>query len=154
MGEGVVPLSPKVPNMPDDELERRILSLLDRRDRFEGEIRHELRHEPPVRVDAALARLRAFLDDRRVLEAYLHGHGGRRALGRDRMREELACRLAPPELAEEALSGLPSESERAAELLRAERKVRTRAQAGRFLLSRGFDEDAVDGALDGFFDEG
>lgn len=137
-----------------DAILQRILSLVDRRDRFEGEVRYELRHDPPELVDAALAKVKAYLDDRRTLEAYLAAHEGRRALGRERMRRDLSERFAPPDLIESGLAALPEESERGAELLRSERKERTRAQAGRFLFSRGFDEESVEGALDRFFGDG
>jgi SOS response regulatory protein OraA/RecX len=132
----------------------RILKLIERNDRFEGEIRHAFRDEEPTLFDSALARLRAYLDDRRAIESYLRSRQGRKAIGRERMREELEGRFAPRDLVEEAFADLPSEVERVTELLRAERKARTHAQAGRFLFSRGFDEDAVETALSRHFIDG
>lgn len=137
-----------------DDLSRRIFALIERRDRFEDEIRHLFRDEPADRLEAALSALRPYLDDRRTLDAYLAAHEGRATRGRDAMRRELAGRFAPDDLVEARLAEMPDEGERALGLLRDERKVRSRPQAGRFLLSRGFDEEAVEAALNRFFGEG
>ena len=107
-------------------------------------------------TDAALAWLaaRKLLSDERAAEAIVRPRtAGRRAEGDARLRERLAAKGADEAAVEAALADAPDEAGRMADALGAKfRPERNeRAKAGRFLLSRGFDEEAVDGALDRFF---
>lgn len=111
-------------------------------------------------TEAALAWLseRRLLSDARAAEATVRPRtAGRRAEGDDKLRQRLEARGATPEAIQEALAQAPEEGQRMEEALAAKFKkedASQRGKAGRFLLSRGFDEDAVDGALDRFFEEG
>lgn len=116
-----------------------------------------LKKHSPESVDAALAWLtaRKLLSDDRAAEATLRPRStGRRAEGDARLRERLVAKGTVDAAIDTALSGLPSEAERMDHALagkfRAEEPSQ-RARAGRFLLSRGFDEESVGSALDRFF---
>ncbi len=70
------------------------------------------------------------------------------------MRHELLAKGAPEELVEKSLASVSAESQtdgmRA--LLHAKCKPKdSRAKGARLLLSRGFDEDAIETVLDEFF---
>ena len=126
-------------------------------ERTAAELRTMLqKSHPPEEVEAALAYLsaRRLLSDDRAAEATVRPRAaGRRAEGDARLRERLERRGASDEAVEKALADVPDEAQRMREALAARFRPEEgqRARAGRFLLSRGFDEDAVDGALDRFF---
>ena len=108
-------------------------------------------------TEAALADLAAkrLLSESRAAEATVRPRAqGRRAEGDARLRERLERRGTDPEAVEKALAEAPDETSRMQDALAAKFRPEgnERAKAGRFLLSRGFDEEAVDGALDRFFD--
>ena len=111
-------------------------------------------------TEAALSYLagKGLLSDDRAAEATVRPRGeGRRAEGDEKLRERLERRGANEEAVQKALAELPNETQRMQDALSAKFKSpepAQRAQAGRFLLSRGFDEEAVDGALDRFFGGG
>ena len=96
---------------------------------------------PPSTASSAAARPRA---------------SGRRAEGDARLRQRLESRGASETSVANALADVPDEIQRMHDALSAKFKTPAptdRARAGRFLLSRGFDEDAVDGAIHRFFGE-
>ena len=107
-------------------------------------------------TEAALAHLagKRLLSEDRAAEATVRPRSqGRRAEGDARLRQRLETRGATEESIQKALADAPAEAQRMQDALAAKFRPEDgqRAKAGRFLLSRGFDEDAVDGALDRFF---
>lgn len=129
-------------------------------DRTEAELRQALsgKHEDK-QIDAAIAWLteRKMLSETRAAEATVRPRSsGRRSEGDQKLRERLERRGAAPEAVEAALAEAPSEADRMQDALRAKFRSEDgqRAKAGRFLISRGFDEAAVEGALDRFFGDG
>ena len=108
-------------------------------------------------TEAALAYLAAkkLVSEDRAAEATIRPRAeGRRAEGDVRLRRRLERRGAAPDAIERALVGLPDEAQRMQDALAAKFKTpdpSQRGKAGRFLLSRGFDEDAVEGALTRLF---
>lgn len=79
---------------------------------------------------------------------------GRRAAGIEKLRAELLRRGAPEEIIEECLSELSPAVQRQAMLDALSAKFKPaddRARGARFLLSRGFAEDEIEGQLDEFF---
>lgn len=128
-------------------------------ERTAAELRKTLveKHSPED-VEAALVWLtqRGLLSDDRAAEAVVRPRtAGRRAEGDARLRQRLEARGVDSEAVERALAEAPDEAGRVQDALRAKFRpeVGQRAKAGRFLLSRGFDEDAIDGVLDRFFGE-
>ena len=136
------------------------LRLLQKAERTATELRSALLPRyGQAETEAALAWLvaRRLLSDDRAAEAVVRPRiAGRRAEGDGKLRERLERRGASAEAIEKALSEAPDEAQRMQEALVAKFRPEDgqRAKAGRFLLSRGFDEEAVDGALDRFFHEG
>lgn len=127
-------------------------------ERTEAELRKSLsaKHEEDE-VEAALVWLkdRRLLSETRAVEATVRPRStGRRAEGDARLRERLITRGAEDTVIEQALAALPSETDRMQEALVAKfspNDPSQRGKAGRHLLSRGFDEEGVAGALDRFF---
>ena len=112
----------------------------------------------PEATDAALEWLgtRRLLSDERAVEATVRPRAsGRRAEGDERLRERLERRGATPDSIGKALAEIPDEAQRMHDALTSKFRPEEgeRARAGRFLLSRGFDEDAIEGALDRFFEK-
>ena len=136
------------------------LLLLEERERTVAELRsHLVRRHPADEVDAALAWLteRRLLSDARAAEAIVRARAnGRRAESDARLRERLERRGASEEAISESLAEAPDEAARMREVLRARFRPEAgeRAKAGRLLLSRGFEEEAIEGVLDRFFGEG
>lgn len=109
-------------------------------------------------VDATLAWLAArnLLSDDRVAEATMRLRTAeRRAEGDQKLRQRLEAKGADDNAIQRALTDAPDEATRMRHALAAKFRpeAHERAKAGRFLLSRGFEEDAIDGALDRFFGE-
>jgi regulatory protein len=97
---------------------------------------------------------RRVLDDRRTIINTLERYSGRRAQGLEKIRAELIERGAPEDIVDEVLAGsAPDERVRAVHLLRSRSfAAGDAAKAGRFLLSRGFDEDLVHSVVEEHFD--
>jgi SOS response regulatory protein OraA/RecX len=79
---------------------------------------------------------------------------GKRAAGADKLRAELNKRGAPEEIIEECLAELSPLVQRKAMLDALAAKfgpADDRVRGARFLLSRGFAEDEIEGPLDEFF---
>jgi len=127
-------------------------------ERTEAELRKSLlvKHSDED-VEAALVWLKGqrLLSETRAVEATVRPRStGRRAEGDDRLRARLEARGADDTAAEQALADLPDEESRMQEALSAKfspEEPGQKGKAGRFLLSRGFDEEGVESALDRFF---
>ena len=136
------------------------MKALEKAERTPAELRAALlKKHDPEEVEAALAWLsaRKLLSEERAVEATVRPRSsGKRAEGDQKLRERLERRGAAPEAIDAALAEAPSESERMQNALSAKFRPEEgqRAKAGRFLLSRGFDEDLIEGGLDRFFGEG
>lgn len=87
------------------------------------------------------------IDDRRVAEALVASYCGRKAKGSIAVRNKLEERGAPQDVIAAVMEGIDS-ADGAAQLAIVRRaNGATRAQAGRFLVGRGFSEDEVESAL-------
>jgi SOS response regulatory protein OraA/RecX len=127
-------------------------------ERTEAELRENLSAKHSVEdVEVALAWLKGqrLLSETRAVEATVRPRSsGRRAEGDVRLRARLEARGADQTAAEKALAELPDEASRMQEALAAKfspEEPGQRGKAGRFLLSRGFDEEGIESALDRFF---
>lgn len=129
-------------------------------ERTEAELRKALMGKYEAdEIDAAIAWLwaRKLLSEERAVEATVRPRSsGKRSEGDQKLRERLERRGASPEAVEAALANVSSEADRMHDALAAKFRPEEgqRAKAGRFLLSRGFEEEAVASALDRFFGEG
>jgi len=146
----------------DDEFKKGLklaLAKLKSGDRFQKEIEDALLGagiSVPTTQDVVSYLLeRRFVDDRRTTINAVERRSGRRAIGREKLRAELLRRGAPENLIDEALAANPEteEPESALALLRTKYRgdAAERMRAGRFLASRGFEEDAIESALERFF---
>ncbi len=118
----------------------------------------EEKHRPED-VEVALAWLtaRKLLSEDRAAEATVRPRAqGRRAEGDQKLRQRLEARGATEEAIEKAIAETPDQTQRMHDALAAKFRPEDgqRAKAGRFLLARGFEEDAVESALNRFFDGG
>ena len=136
------------------------MNALEKAERTPAELRAALlkKHDSDD-VEAAIEWLsaRKLLSEERAVEATVRPRAsGKRAEGDLKLRERLERRGAAPEAIEAALADVPSESERMQEALSAKFRPEEgqRAKAGRFLMSRGFEEESVTEALDRFFGDG
>lgn len=134
------------------------LKALHASDRFTAEIRHSLEAKgyEAKDIEATLEHLirRKLVDDRRTTLNLIERKSGRRAVGIEKLRAELLSRGAPEEIVDECLAGLPQDRQRQAMLEALSSKFEpdgNRVKGARFLISRGFDEDEIEGALDEFF---
>jgi regulatory protein len=155
--------------MPTDDYKKALKAALNRlkgADRFEKEVEAPLISAgfstETVRDVVSYLKERRFVDDRRTTMNAIERRSGRRAVGREKIRAELLKRGAPEDVLDEVLNILPDAdaSENLTDLLRAkfgssDEKGRygraDRARAGRFLASRGFEEESIETALDSFF---
>jgi SOS response regulatory protein OraA/RecX len=132
------------------------LKLLRTRDRFTREIVDRLRTEgfQQEDVEYVVEHLckKGILNDDNTTQKHIERNSGKRAVGTEKLRAELERLGAPEETIEANLAGIATdEPERALEALRAKYKEGSdRAKAGRFLFSRGFQEEAIETALDRF----
>jgi len=146
--------------MSDDGLYREALDLalrkLKSKDRFEAEVRLFL-SEYPASVQERVIR---FLKDRRIIDDtkttlnLIERYSGKRSVGLEKLRAELQQRGAPEETIDAALnSSSGDERNKMLEALAAKFSPADgiRAKAARFLFSRGFPEEEIEGALDRFF---
>lgn len=145
--------------MSDDFQDALALALrrLSASDRFESEVRSALGEYEASTVDEVIRHLRErrILNDRRLTDNLVRQNEGRKAVGSDRLRAKLEARGAPDlEIEEAIVKARESEPDRAVNLLLAKfpgRMEEDRARAGRFLFSRGFDVDVIEGALNQHF---
>lgn len=95
---------------------------------------------------------RKLINDDKTTQHLIENKSGKRSVGIEKLRAELEKLGAPADIVERSLMAVSErEPDRALEALRAKYKAGTdRAKAGRFLYSRGFDEDSIETALDAF----
>ncbi len=122
------------------------------RDRFAAELRLELlKRTEEATVDEVLARLFAkrLLDDARRVRAILEANVGKKAKSLAFLKEKCAARGAEAD----ALLLFEAAPEPMVELLLKgyENSPKGWARAARFLASRGFDEEAIEPALQNHF---
>lgn len=118
--------------------------------------RLESRGHGPETIDLVVGHLirRKLIEDRRTTQNLVARMTGRRAAGIEKLRAELLRRGAPEEIIEECLSELSPADQRQSMLDALSAKFKPaddRARGARFLLSRGFAEDEIEGPLDEFF---
>lgn len=132
------------------------LDHLKTRERLSGELRTYLVSQgfEPDAVENVVQFLieRKLINDERTTQHLIEKNSGKRSVGIEKLRAELEKLGAPAETIEAKLAVLgQSESERALDALRAKYKNGAeRPKAGRFLYGRGFDEEAVEAALEVF----
>jgi regulatory protein len=135
------------------------LKKLQTSDRFESEVRKALSRYGGNTVDRVVAYLkeRNYLNEERTVNEVVAQNKGRRAVGIHRLKAKLEMKGVPESLISQIeVAGVPSEMERALEVLG--NKYRRdnpgdRPRAGRFLFSRGFDEEVVESVLASYFGE-
>ena len=139
--------------MSFDEAYALALKKLKSCDRFERELRPFLGDADPEIIDQVMARLRSqgILNERSMVDSVIGASYGRSSVGREKMSSWLLERGAPPEAVQAALAELPEEVSRAIDLLQT-RPAGPRGKLGRFLMSRGFDEETVESALNQFLE--
>ena len=99
---------------------------------------------------------RKLIEDRRTTQNLVVRMSGRRAAGAEKLRAELKRRGAPEEIIEECLAEISPADQRRAMLDALSAKFKPsddRVRGARFLLSRGFAEDEIEGPLDEFFQQ-
>ncbi len=124
-------------------------------DRFESEVRGALRRYDVEVVEAVVAYLHRhrLLDDVRTMATAVELNAGRRAVGDAMLVDRLVKRGADEELVAARLEEATPEGERIDALLRAKyRPSDDPAKAGRFLFGRGFSEEAIESALERYFE--
>lgn len=121
---------------------RRVMLRLSRGDVTEAEARRITGREDVVEY----LREKRLLNDHRVAEALIHRWSGRTMRGRPWLQSEFERREIPVSIADSLLESLPSDFDRATELLGLVRKPDAVRKA-RFLASRGFAEEVIDSVL-------
>lgn len=131
-----------------------------RKDWYEAEVREKLLYkgyeQDVCDVVVTFLRERRILNDERTLQSALERTSGRRAMGKEKLEAVARVRGAPESAIEQILGAYSEEDERVAmlDLLRLKyARSGKRAQAARFLLSRGFSEDLLESVLDAYFIE-
>lgn len=97
---------------------------------------------------------RRILDDQKTITTLASRYSGKRVAGKEKIADWLRSKGAPEDLVQQWMASKPDseQSESALEALRSKRgNNRNRATAGRFLVSRGFDAEAIESALEQFF---
>lgn len=133
----------------------RALKRLQASDRYESEVRVTLRRFPADVVERVVAYLRQhrLLDDERTTTHAVEINTGRRAVGDALLADRLLARGADEDAVAQALTEAESEADRIDAILRAKyQPTDDRMKAGRFLFSRGFSEDAIESALERYFE--
>lgn len=134
------------------------LRMLSGKDRFAAEIERELTRKGfgSEDIEAVIRHLirRKLVDDKRSTQNLVARMTGKRAAGVEKLRAELKRRGAPEDIIEECL-GQVAETDQSEEMVAALsakfKPTDDRARGARFLLSRGFAEDEIEGPLDAFF---
>ena len=125
-----------------EESLRRVMLRLSRGDLTEAEARRLTGRDDVVEH----LREKRLLNDHRVAEALIHRWSGRNMRGRTWLQSEFERRDIPSHIAGPLLENLPSDFDRANELLGLVRKPDAVRKA-RFLASRGFAEEVIDSVL-------
>lgn len=142
-------------------LKGRALRLLSQREHSRQELERKLKafEEVPGELAEALDFLQAkdFINEQRVVESVVNRRSSK--LGASRVRQELQSKGLDPTAVQEAMDGLrETELERAREVWRKKfgeppADAHERARQIRFLVSRGFQADAVRRVVQGADDE-
>ncbi len=131
------------------------LRKLKAKDRFEAEVRTFLAEFPADEVERVIQCLkgRRIIDDSKTTLNLIERYSGKRSIGLERLKAELLERGAPEEIVNAAIGGISSdERQKMLEALSAKLSpTDSRAKAARFLFSRGFPEEEIEGVLDHFF---
>ncbi len=131
------------------------LKKLRTKDQFEDEIRRFLSDFDAKTIEVVIGFLkeRRIIDDSKTITNLIERQSGKRLVGKEKLRADLLQRGAPEEMVDAVLGEqVASESQRALELLAAKfTPMDPRARVARFLYSRGFSEEDIEGALDCFF---
>jgi regulatory protein len=134
--------------------------LIERKDRFQHEIEQALEkagYSQEIRDEVVhWLREQAVLQDQKTMINAVASRSGGRAVGKEKLREELARRGAPEELIDSALGEIDDNQQLEAMLGLLQKRYsegRDRMRAGRFLAGRGFDEELIEQALAAFFGE-
>ena len=122
---------------------------LRRSDCFTAEIRRELANYGEADVSRVVERLgkHGLLNDEKLAAKIVLKSAGKAAVGRELLAEKMRMRGAEETVIHAAFVSLPAEIERAKELV-ASRPSAAPATLRRFLISRGFESEIVDEALD------
>jgi len=125
------------------------LKRLRRGDCFTAEIRTALAEYIEEDVSRVIERLvrNGLLDDEKLAGKIVEKSAGKAAIGREALAEKLRSRGADEALVLQALVSLPDEVVRAKGLV-ASRPTTAPATLRRYLISKGFEPDVVDEALD------
>lgn len=149
------PKSKQMAVAPDADALALAVACLARKDLFRDELRAKLasRGVDPESVEVVLDWLteKGALNEERTLISRVETmrEAGKASKGRARISEAVHGILAPEDIAND-----DAELERIRSVLHAKFPSGSdRARAGRFLVSRGFDEDLIETALDRFFPE-
>jgi SOS response regulatory protein OraA/RecX len=127
------------------------VSLLSKRDLFEAEVRLKLAAFPGALVDQVMARLKGqhIVNDRSLVLRLIEANQGPRAISNLALRAKCELRGASAD-ALRRFDGIEDGSLRPL-LARFEPVPENVGRAARFLVSRGFDQDAVEAALERHF---
>ncbi len=144
----------QIPNSKFVNALSQALKLLAVRPYFSLELREKLLaagfSDGDVEEVVNFLRGRKLLNDDNTTQSLIDRRSGKRAVGTEKLRAELEKRGASEDIAEQLLA-VASESERALDALRGKFKLGAdRAKAGRFLVGRGFAEEAIETALGEF----
>jgi regulatory protein len=139
--------APKAAESPSRSCYDRACDLLARRPHFRAELAAKLgrRGYPPAETAAAIDRLAAqgYLDDGAAARGFVASRLARGALGRERLRAELAQRGAPPDAIAAALAELPTDEVPAARAAAARWRGRSPQALARHLAAKGFSRHAI-----------
>lgn len=133
----------------------RALKRLQSSDRYESEVRKALRRHNAEIVERVVAYLREhrLIDDERTTVHAVEVNAGRRAVGDALLADRLIARGAKEETVAEVLKEAESEASRIEAILTAKYKpTDDRIKAARFLFGRGFSEEAIESAIEGYFE--
>lgn len=133
----------------------RALKRLRTSDRYESEVRTALHRHPAEIVDRVVAYLREhrLLDDARTTSHAVESNVGRRAVGDALLADRLVARGADEATISQALNEAESEASRIEAILTTKYKpTDDRAKAARFLYGRGFSEEAIESAIERYFE--
>lgn len=147
--------------LPEDPRVREAVGIamksLARRPRLSAEIAWTLRtrgfSEEEARCAVDWLEAQRLLNDEGALHEHLAARSGKRSVGSQRLRNELERRGATEAQIAALVTRTDEEEASAMQLALEGRRWQQseRAKAGRFLASRGFDSEVIEGALDRFF---
>ncbi|MCB0825759.1 MAG: regulatory protein RecX [Armatimonadetes bacterium] len=127
---------------------------LAKAERSEAEVRRRLasREYEEAEIEDAISRLRDlnYLNEERMAHQEVEDLSTRKLLGKHRVNHRLESRGVDEEIREQAVAEIEEGDELKRACLLLQRKYKSDddfAKAGRFLFSRGFDEEVVQSAL-------